>query len=274
MRKTLAPLALTALLIAGCSSAETDTPTSGTPVTEALTTTTAENTDTQTALGETNKFTCTDPEYPCDIDFTIEEIALDQTCPEGVAGYWEHPTHEENQIFITIIGNTTVNQAEWNGDATIDGFGIRDADGFTHEAKTAFGCESDAFEEWGNVRVGDSAQGRTTLLIPDSVTELLVRHVGSPESYTYDLTGIEVGPGGGEPEMPLVTETPLPDTPSAEPAQSPVIGMTEAPGAAQPSAMSKTIESCGNDPMMYQPGTTFFTDGTTGWTEYCANGGQ
>lgn len=49
-----------------------------------------------------------------------------------------------------------------------------------------------------------------------------------------------------------------------------VIGHTEAPGQANPSVMNKTIASCG-DPSMHETGTTFFTDGTSGWTSTCAN---
>ena len=49
-----------------------------------------------------------------------------------------------------------------------------------------------------------------------------------------------------------------------------VIGHTEAPGQANPSVMNKTIASCGN-PSMHETGTTFFTDGTSGWTLTCAN---
>lgn len=49
-----------------------------------------------------------------------------------------------------------------------------------------------------------------------------------------------------------------------------VIGHTEAPGQANPSVMNKTIASCG-DPTMHETGTTFFTDGTSGWTLTCAN---
>lgn len=44
----------------------------------------------------------------------------------------------------------------------------------------------------------------------------------------------------------------------------------EAPGQAEPSGMNKTVASCG-DPSLHETGTTFFTDGTSGWTQQCAN---
>lgn len=49
-----------------------------------------------------------------------------------------------------------------------------------------------------------------------------------------------------------------------------VMGFTEAPGAAQPSPMEKTIASCG-DPSLHETGTTFFSDGTSGWTQQCSD---
>lgn len=48
-----------------------------------------------------------------------------------------------------------------------------------------------------------------------------------------------------------------------------VSGYTEAPGQVDPHCLDKAIASCG-DPNMHQQGTTFFTDGTSGWTAQCA----
>lgn len=48
----------------------------------------------------------------------------------------------------------------------------------------------------------------------------------------------------------------------------PAVGFTGAPNG-DPQPLDKTISYCMDDPS-YQPGTTMFTDGTTGWTSYCA----
>lgn len=53
-------------------------------------------------------------------------------------------------------------------------------------------------------------------------------------------------------------------------AGEPVIGITQAPGQENPRPLDKQIASCG-DASMHQPGTTFFTDGTSGWTQQCAS---
>ncbi|WP_412099741.1 hypothetical protein [Corynebacterium aurimucosum] len=74
-------------------------------------------------------------------------------------------------------------------------------------------------------------------------------------------------------------ETPHPTLPAAEESaedigmdqpQEEVIGFTEAPDAAQPIPVEKTIESCG-DVSLHETGTTFFSDGTSGWTQQCAD---
>lgn len=55
-------------------------------------------------------------------------------------------------------------------------------------------------------------------------------------------------------------------------ATEPPIGLTGAPNVAPAPLVGKAIDYCMSDPM-YQRGTTKFTDGTTGWTQQCANGG-
>lgn len=52
-------------------------------------------------------------------------------------------------------------------------------------------------------------------------------------------------------------------------AQGPV-GFMGAPGQSTPTPMEKVVESCG-DVSLHEVGTTFFTDGTSGWTQQCAD---
>lgn len=49
----------------------------------------------------------------------------------------------------------------------------------------------------------------------------------------------------------------------------PVIGFTGAPGVDHPRVLNKQVASCG-DPQLHETGTSFFTDGTSGWTEQCS----
>ncbi|MEJ4100877.1 hypothetical protein V5S96_10995 [Corynebacterium mastitidis] len=87
-------------------------------------------------------------------------------------------------------------------------------------------------------------------------------------------------------EMPAVAPEAPPAQPEAvAPAQQPeiyeppaadysppgVYGTQGAPQAEPPTMLNKTIDHCATDPNLYQRGTTFFTDGTTGWTQECAS---
>ncbi|WP_245533809.1 hypothetical protein [Corynebacterium lubricantis] len=82
----------------------------------------------------------------------------------------------------------------------------------------------------------------------------------------------EPAPAQPAPAETTVEEAPEP-APQPEPqpqAPEPVVGFTEAPGQTDPYVMDKQVASCG-DPSLHQTGTTFFTDGTSGWTQQCAN---
>ena len=91
---------------------------------------------------------------------------------------------------------------------------------------------------------------------------------------------VESTPASETSSSTSVTEdAPHPTLPTAEESaedigvdqpQEEVIGFTEAPGAAQPTPMEKAIESCG-DVSLHETGTTFFSDGTSGWRQQCAD---
>ena len=72
---------------------------------------------------------------------------------------------------------------------------------------------------------------------------------------------------------PSSTTSSADPTPSQEPAAAPApaacgaVGYTAAPGHESPHCLGKQIASCGT--ANHQTGTTFFTDGTSGWTQTC-----
>jgi hypothetical protein len=83
------------------------------------------------------------------------------------------------------------------------------------------------------------------------------------------------GDTGGDPNPtadPGTGPASAPDSAASDnvsPAADPVIGFTGAPSVDSPHVLDKEIAGCG-DPALHQTGTTFFTDGTSGWTESCA----
>lgn len=90
----------------------------------------------------------------------------------------------------------------------------------------------------------------------------------TPASETSPSTSTSVTEDAPRPTLPTAEES-VEDVDVDQP-QEEVIGFTEAPGAAQPTPMEKTIESCG-DVSLHETGTTFFSDGTSGWTQQCAD---
>ena len=88
------------------------------------------------------------------------------------------------------------------------------------------------------------------------------------ESETPPSTSTSVTEDAPRPTLPAAEDS-AEDVDVDQP-QEEVIGFTEAPDAAQPTPMEKTIESCG-DVSLHETGTTFFSDGTSGWTQQCAD---
>jgi len=80
-------------------------------------------------------------------------------------------------------------------------------------------------------------------------------------------SGTENEPAAATPETAPSPAAAQPDSASQAP-----IGFTGAPNGAPAPLLGKTISYC-MDQIQYQSGTTMFTDGTTGWTQQCANGG-
>lgn len=75
-------------------------------------------------------------------------------------------------------------------------------------------------------------------------------------------------PGSTTPDAaPATSNEPAAVTPAA--AECGAVGVTAAPGHEAPRCLGKQIESCGSS--NHQTGTTFFTDGTSGWTQTCQN---
>lgn len=112
-------------------------------------------------------------------------------------------------------------------------------------------------------RVAADAQiaGEAKHLLHDYFEQPALRSLdaSSPESSTESTTQ-------------STTKTPTPSTPPPQTTESPgATGYTGAP-TGEPTAINKTISHCAKSSQgLYEQGTTWFTDGTSGWTQYCAN---
>ena len=131
---------------------------------------------------------------------------------------------------------------------------------------------------------GLSADGRFYLKVPESVAWLQVKDheliATIDVSTSKHADGSQSKKQAGAAPNPTTNATPAPvntaplePTPETTPpaqADNRPIETTKAPGLEAPHPLEKTISSCATDYTLYQRGTTFFTDGTSGWTAECA----
>lgn len=268
LRRTVAVAAVTALFLAGCSSdtgSEVDVvdspdPTTSTAAPEAH------------ALGDTVNVG----------GVTISDIEI---ITEGCE-FSTSPTRDavKFQLLATVENGTSdeILQVLWPTDITFidpDGMSVKPMDIVSGEPS----CANDHPREFINMTPGEKRRAAVTVEAPVGAEEMIYStsliEGASPVRWDIadEVSGLAASPS--EPEVTATqAATAAPATPAvsaapsvpAAPSAPPVIGFTEAPGHGSPTPMNKTISSCG-DPMLHQPGTTFFTDGSSGWTQECAN---
>lgn len=295
MKKMAAIVAASVLALAGCSS-ESDAPEETTAAANA---TTPEKSDNEFAsVGDTIPADCAIGQ--CIGEFKIEEILVDEEC-KVIDDFLGVPPVPEGKKLIQISGvqeNTTDLTDPANGELlsmSLDFPQTWDNDDFRNSAEPFTGCvDPDGYEPWGTVSkkgekmraygaflipsdnellgIGDSRFDLTKLRKPatSSTSSTSAQDHASSEAPQPDQPNAEepAAPAAVEASAPVQEQAPAP-APVQEQAPEPVIGYTEAPGQVAPHQLDKTIASCGDSTM--EIGTTFFTDGTSGWTQQCAN---
>lgn len=288
MKRIFGAVLVASVLLAGYSTSSKDegTPTSAQP--------------TQTTEAET-KFVQVGDTIPVDCqgnncagELEVEEIQLGGDCKTRLV---DEAIREGMQL-VQISGVLTA--VEEIKDGTGTEIGLRqevpeawDAEQFKSTAEWGGGCGvPQGYEQWGvtPAKMGEKVRGYGAFLITDDAQVLGIANskfdlkeiAPAPEestssgapSATASSAEADEQASAVEPETPVYeapaeaeapVQAPVPAPQEAEP----VIGYTEAPGQVEPQVMEKQIVSCG-DPSIHQTGTTFFTDGTTGWTENCA----
>lgn len=274
-----AVLATGALLLAGCSETAEHTA-EPTPETEMTTTVTDKEFRT---VGDTIPVDCQGNN--CAGELEVEQIVLHEACKVQLVAE-EIP--EELQL-VQISGVLTATEEIL--DSSGAEIGVRpempeawDSDQFKSTGEWGGGCDvPQGYEQWNAVpaKPGEKVRVYGSFLIPQAQV------LGIANS-RFDLTEIEKTPASStssaapesspaaEQQAPVQQEAPVPEQPAEAsapapapvPEEEPVVGYTEAPGQVAPKVMEKQIASCG-DPSIHETGTTFFTDGTSGWTENC-----
>lgn len=288
--KRLAPLILAVpLLLTACSSSEGET----SAVTGSATATSSETSDSMTTtaagnaiegtVGKQHGLDCVDA-GDCSLLFTVESLETLDTC-EGFV--FDSRPEGTNLVKATVLLETAPSGTDFNaGEFPIwSDWSALTSDGINQDMPASMWCAlQDGEAHWNQpVHVGDTERRVHIMDVPEDATEIRLTETLSesrwafpaPETSTEEAapTQSDVSPAPGAaaptPQSQAPVEAPAP-TPAAPAAPAPVVGMTEAPGHAQPSAMNKTVQSCG-DVTLHQTGTTFFTDGTSGWTQQCAD---
>lgn len=154
-------------------------------------------------------------------------------------------------------------------------------DGFTQPVKIGFKCAEadDGATLWHDgVEPGEKKKVYGRFVTPDAVKQIEI------EGHIFDLpdsesnTPVAKQDKAPHPTLPASPDDAAPEVPAAAGA-SPVDPLDQIPAdhpnreAIEQSlreSAGKTIDHCG-DPGMHETGTTFFTDGTSGWTQECAS---
>lgn len=267
-----ATLASCALLLAGCS----DT-TDHAEETATQETTTEEAKPEFVQIGDTIPVDCAGNE--CSGELKVEKIQLGGECevpliaedaPEGmqlvqISGVLT-ATKEVTDDTGAELGALPETPVAW------------DSEDFKRTAEWAEFCDIPQQQEmWKSLpaKMGEKVRIYGSYLIPQGAKELgianskfdLTKVEAAEEATTSESTSQQTTEKSEQPTEKTTVEQP-PAAP-AEPEEDPVVGYTEAPGQEEPHVMEKQIASCG-DPSIHETGTTFFTDGTSGWTENCA----
>ena len=249
MRPVLAVTATALLALTACS---TDEPTAHEPTT--TTEATQESGPIELSLGETANLTKS-VDGPRDIDVTVTGITVAEECRYGLNDWHDDYTHEGG-YFIEVSGDIDVKSSP--KDFTIPQWAAADEDRNIIEVLPASECA--ATDEAGVQTFNDSVMAGTKSK--------------ATEEYWVDTLPSQWSLN--EPAEDHAFSWPVPQdvTPAPEPADEAepagVVGMTGAPGHDTPKPLDKAVSHCGN-PHSMESGTTFFTDGTTGWTQGCAD---
>lgn len=105
---------------------------------------------------------------------------------------------------------------------------------------------------------------------PTSASSVPASPSSSSASSTSETSSSVATSSAVEPTTERVEEQTAPAEATEETTAQGPVGFMGAPGQSTPTPMEKVVESCG-DVSLHEVGTTFFTDGTSGWTQQCAD---
>lgn len=204
---------------------------------------------TELQLGDTFTY-AGDDEHPAEVDITVDDISVSNSCHNGIASYMEDYQEDPESTFVQVSGEMDVKANTWSDSflLSVTDWVAVDADGYTLEIAPPHGCDTDQINTWSNpLGVGQKRRIVEEFEVKGTPVEWGVKPVRSAEGWGWSLDAPTEGKDKGDGPAP----TPAADTP--EPAAAPENEITA---------------TCATDPA-YQPGTTFYSNGTSGYTAAC-----
>lgn len=257
MRAAWTAAAAVLLVLAGCSSP--DTSENGTDPAEQ---------SSAVALAEPEMHALTDTVIIGD-RVTISNIAV---TTEGCKFVYE-PARDavKFQLIATVENGTSeeITEVLWPTEITFtdpEGFSVKPVDIVQGEPA----CDNDNPSEFNRMAAGEKRRAAVTLEAPAGATEMVYNTTLIPGAVPvrWDITD-EIEAMG--PTTRSGTSSAAALSTSAAPARNDcLVGSYGQPQFQGTQCLDKTVSHCG-DPASMESGTTFFTDGSSGWTQQCAN---
>ncbi|MBU4616637.1 hypothetical protein [Prescottella equi] len=274
-----AALSAAALALTACSSPAGDTETLQTASSSTSTAPTAAAPPVlKKGIGEAAWWGCdsSGETKGCDIQFRVNAITRGEQCPRNAGQYGVQDNEEVVRVDLEVDTADAFKRPEISPFLLFpDNWSITGSDGFRVSGPdVAIECDVDANLLYRELEPGVKQRASVPFVAPKGSTTVTLTKQGYgfeweiPETTsTADAvpTPVPLTSAGAPSSASQVVETALP-APSPDP-----VGFTGAPNGSPAPLIGKTIDYCMTDPS-YQTGTTMFTDGTTGWTQHCANG--
>ena len=220
----------------------------------------------------------------CSVFFTVEELTQLPECD----GYLLEASPESTNLIKATIRIATKDSEDKNfvpGDFPVwADWSALLSDDINKPLPSSDSCANEGTDPWGApLKTGDTEIRTHYMDVPNEASALRLTDRRNGARWEFDLaTELDKATSEADAQVqqpttaePLPEETPLPQPPVQEtpieqiPATPPVRGFTGAPSVSGIEELDETISHCG-DPSIHETGTTFFTDGSTGWTENCS----
>lgn len=255
MKKYLLPIVLTVPLVLTACGKEDEPAATPSPL-AVETTSEAPSGPVEVELGETINLT-QDANGARDIDLTIEDISISDQCHTGLNSYTDTPA--DPGYYIQMRGEMEVKQSTSGYSFIETSITALDDNDYTIEIAPAFDCNQpqegmDGYQSFNNpVSEGQKARGVLEFWVADIPDGLSFTEPYEPLTWLWDVPEIESY------------------APSEESHEEQSGAVQESPAQPAPveQVQPEVTSTCATDFTMYQPGTTLYSDGSTGYTPEC-----